>query len=99
MAEKFTLSEVEIDFDSCIYEGSVRSCRIYNAEVKDGGTPVKALAKVTFRPTQTERRKLFECAEIHRMLHDHPNVLKILGVLQTKEYFALIFEVGEGECL
>ena len=32
MAENFTLSEVEIDFDSCVYEGGGRA-RIYPAQV------------------------------------------------------------------
>ena len=95
--KKFTLSEIEINFKSPIYKVSGSSCRICPAKLKDGGGQIDVLAKVTSDPADAEREKLRECANIHRMLHDHPAVLKILGILDTDDYFALILEAGLGK--
>ena len=50
--------------------------------------------------TEEELNRLMDCAEIHRSLHDHPNILKVLGIhVDTFKFthtITLLLEKAEG---
>ena len=54
--------------------------------------------KVTKVDTDEELDRLMECAEIHRSLHDHPNIAKVIGIQwdQEQNLFILLLERGLG---
>ena len=94
--KKLNLFDVEIDFGDCIYSSSKSPTKLCRAKLKDGGFGINAIAKVTSLPTKKEKEKLLQCANIHRMLHDHWSILKVYGIIDKRERFVLLLEEAAG---
>ena len=93
----FPLQDVTIDFSpeariDKYRENQPSATSLHPAVIKDAGGELRAVAKVTFMPSEKGREKLLECAKINRMLQDHPNIIKVHGIKQKDEWFALILE-------
>ena len=69
---------------------------LYPATLQDGGDPIQAVAKITVTSSEDVVRRLTRCAEIHRSLHDHRCVLKVLGITQREDRFILLLDKAEG---
>ena len=87
---------VRIDFGDCIYSSSKSPTKLCRAKLQDGGFGINAVAKVTSRPTRQEAEKLLQCANIHRMLHDHWSILKVYGIIDKRKHFVLLLEEATG---
>ena len=54
---------------------------LYPASMKDSGTEVvEAVSKNTYVTNPKLRDNMIACAEIHRSLHDHPAILKVVAI-------------------
>ena len=103
--ESFSLFQVTVDYASRV--DSTRAylpthATLHPATLTDSGETIQAVAKVTTLPKakgQAEEavRKLLQCAEIHRSLHDHRCILKVYGVVRQDPYFTLLLEKAQGK--
>ena len=100
---QFSLYDVTVDINQRLDEYRAREpgiTSIHPAVLKDAGDPIKAVAKVTATTSVKALTRLRECAEIHKRVSEHSNVLQVYGVKHIKtsenEYFVLIMEEAEG---
>ena len=101
--KKFPLHAVIIDRDPEKRIDKLRGEKgtlssLHPAELKDAGKPTRIVAKITYTGGQPssaiEKRK--ECTEIHKSLHEHPFITKVVGSHQTKEKYILLMEEAVG---
>ena len=99
--ETFPLYEVTIHKDPAHRIDKFRANRpttsaLYETTIKDAGKPVEVVTKSTFAASQQVIDRMIQCAEIHRSLHGHPSITKVLGIKVHDPYVSLIVEKADG---
>ena len=103
MATDDVLHRFTIDYDPDARIDKNRAHRstiatLHPAVLKDAGEPLDVVAKIiTIRSLNRQGvDKLKRCAEIHRLLSDHPCIVKLYGIQQTPTELMLFLEKAEG---
>ena len=99
--DTFSLYEVIIDKDPSRRidkhrANQLTATAVYPTTIKDDGKSSEVVTKSTHAPDPEVRERILQCAEIHRSLHDHLCITKVLGVKVKHPYVNLIMEKGDG---
>ena len=97
--KELSLSNVVIDYDPAkridkYRENALGAVSLHPATIKDAGGEIPAIAKVTKSDNPTVRDNLKKTGNIHRSLHDHPFVTKVLGIHESEDRVVLLLEEG-----
>ena len=100
--EEYQLFSVKIDLDpdkriDKSRVGKVTISSLHPAELQDAGKPTRAVAKITNTRGQPRHvvEKLKECTELHKKMHNHPSITKVVGSLVNKNEYMLFMEEAE----
>ena len=78
--------------------GKASLTQVCPAKMQDSGKePVKVATKNTYVGSDEDiANKLIQCAEIHRSLHDHPAILKVIAIHYKAPNLCLVLERVDG---